>query len=341
MKVFNLDPASHAPAFADRGFVHIPGGLDEEYYATLAPQVEDFLRRGLMPEFAVGDKQQALYELPHGRGCYPELFETIGAICGLDPNAIVLSERHIKSYEPHAIPDPPAHKDRFASQISVGLSIRVPEGSALVLYPDDHLDVNPFNSSKELRTSLSPENLPETYLPDARRVEIHDKPGDVIVFRGHAIWHLRSRPAGTTMVYLKFNVFNCDPLGEDPSSVTRREETLRYLGLPDEELEGLIPLVGRRVDYVHRRYNRDWKEVIGVVLWGERDFAIDEAELRGLRAMDGRLPVWSVVERMGDGPSASGLEKVRRLAARGVIDLVAPSMQPGVEAPEHAQCQTS
>jgi hypothetical protein len=339
--MFNFNPSFHSTAFAERGFVHIPRGLSQEFFELLAPQVEDYLQGRLMPDFAVGDKQQALYELPNGQSCDRELFEVVGSVCGLDPPDLVLSERHIKTYESHAIPDPPAHKDRFASEISVGFSIRVPEGSALVLYPDDHLEVNPFNSSKELRASLSPQQLPEAYLTDAGRVMIHDAPRDVIMFRGNAIWHLRSRPAGTTMLYLKFNACNCDPLGEDPSTSVRQEETLRSLGLTDGELENLVPLVGRRVDYIQRRYNRDWKEVIGVVLWGEPHFTIDEAELQALRAMDGRCRVRSVVEQMEDGLAGSGLDKIRRLAERGVIDLVTPGQSHLVRSQEPARCQMS
>jgi hypothetical protein len=136
MKIFNFDPALFASAFAERGFVHIPRGLTEEFYSLLAPRVVDDLRGGLMPAFAVGDKQQALSDLPNGTDFRRELFEAVAVVCGLDPRDIVLSERHIKSYEPHAVPDPPAHKDRFASQIAVGFSIHIPEGSVLVLYPD-------------------------------------------------------------------------------------------------------------------------------------------------------------------------------------------------------------
>jgi hypothetical protein len=103
----------------------------------------------------------------------------------------------------------------------------------------------------------------------------------------------------------------------------------------------LIPLLGRRVDYVQRRYNRDWKEIIGVVLWGENPFTIDEAELRALRSMDGRQRVRSVVEEMGDGPAGNGLNKIRRLAARGVIDLVVPRPAKQVRSQELAACPMS
>ena len=83
------------------------------------------------------------------------MIETVAAVCGLHPRDVVLSERHIKVYEPNAVPDPPAHKDRFASQIAVGFSVHVPEGSTLVFYPYDHLEINPFNSSTELREPLA------------------------------------------------------------------------------------------------------------------------------------------------------------------------------------------
>src|ERR1041384_3312026 len=45
----------------------------------------------------------------------------------------------------------PARKDRFASEISVGLSVHVKEGSTLELYPYDELETNPFNTTVQLR----------------------------------------------------------------------------------------------------------------------------------------------------------------------------------------------
>ena len=44
---------------------------------------------------------------------------------------------------------------------------------------------------------------------------------------------------------------------EDPASAAFRKRTQDLLAQPDEELENMIPLLGRRVDYVQRRYNRD------------------------------------------------------------------------------------
>ncbi|MBV8317546.1 MAG: hypothetical protein JOZ53_21610 [Planctomycetaceae bacterium] len=322
-KMFNFDPARYTSAYAEQGYIHIPKGLTEEFYGLLAGQVEDYIKSKPLKDFAIGDKQQALYQLPDGPHYYRELIETVAAVGGLHPRDVVLSERHIKVYEPNAVPDPPAHKDRFASQIAVGFSVHVPEGSTLVFYPSDHLEINPFNSSTELRASLSQDRVPETYLRSARRVEIHDSPRDVVMFRGNSIWHLRAKPAGTTMLYLKFNAWNCDPLGEDPLTPERRDVTRRSLGLPDDELEDMVPLIGRRVDYIHRRYNRNWEEVIGIILWGKHHFTIDEQELQILQAIDGRRTLRSVIDEVGCGPGAAAcLERARRLAAHGVIDMV-------------------
>src|SRR5438067_389013 len=82
--------------------------------------------------------------------------------------ARVLSERHIKAYDADARPEPDAHKDRFASEISVGIAIRVQPGSTLVLYPYDEVGVNPFNSSAELYASLSSTEHPRVALRSAR-----------------------------------------------------------------------------------------------------------------------------------------------------------------------------
>src|SRR5208282_1868933 len=98
-------------------------------------------------------------------------------------------------------------------------------------------------------------------------------------------------PAGTVMLYLKMNSFNCDPLGEDAATADFRKRSTELLAHSDAELGQMILLLGRRVDYIHSRYNRDWKEVLGVVLWGERHFTIDPDELRALQAVDGRRSV--------------------------------------------------
>jgi hypothetical protein len=140
------------------------------------------------------------------------------------------------------------------------------------------------------------------------------------MFRGNTMWHLRARAANTVMLYFKLNAFNSDPLGEDPRTAEHRSRTRRLLAGPDAYLADTIPLLSRRVDYVHRRWNHQWTETLGVVLYGEKHFTIDEEELRALRAMDGRRTVREVIAAVGGGASLVG--KLRRLAERGVVDLI-------------------
>jgi hypothetical protein len=320
--MFSFDPKHYAATYAEHGFVHIPHGLSEEFYNILAKQVEDHLHGELLKNFALGDKQQALYQFPNEH-FHRELLEGIAGVCGFDPAKLVLSERHIKAYDVHADPSPLAHKDRFASEVSVGFSVRVPEGSTLVLYPYDELEINSFNSSAELRASLRPDTLPEKTLKEAARVEIKDAARDVMMFRGNAIWHLRARPAGTVMVYFKLNTFNCDPIGEDPSAVAFRRRSQELAACSDDDLEALIPLLGRRVDAIQCRYNHQWQEVFGVVLWGEKHLTIDDSEFRALKAIDGQRPLGEIIDVMGTTSSRSErLHKLRFLAVHGAIDLV-------------------
>jgi hypothetical protein len=322
-KMVNFDPAQYSEAFARQGYVHIPQGVTEEYYTRLESHVNENFRSHMMKEFAIGDKQQSKYEFPDDGDYVQEFFDAVGKVCGFKPGELVLSERHIKHYESDAVPNPHAHKDRFASQISVGISVHVQEGSTLVLYPHEMREVNPFNSSTRLRASLSREEYPEPVLKNMRSVEIQDSPRDVIIFHGNNTWHLRKNAALTTMLYLKLNAFNCDPLGEDPFTEEYRKHTQKAIDMHDRQLEQLVPLLGRRVDYIHRYYNRDWNEVLGVVLWNENHFTIDEQEFALLKAVDGKHELKTILQGLNsDGDKGILLQKVRRLADRGVIDLV-------------------
>ena len=320
-RMFNFDPDRYADEFAERGYVHIPEGLPEEFYSRLVRYVEEEFNKKHLKEFARGDKQQAMFEFLEPEH-YDELRETVAAICRIEPSSLTLSERHIKEYELGADPYPLAHKDRFGSEIAVGFSILVPEGSTLVFYPEDDLTVNPFNSTAELRSSYPPDALPDEGLKKARRVEIQDRPRDVQMFRGNAIWHLREHGAGTTVLYLKLNTYNCDTLGEDPHSSEIRKSTLSTFDSAASMWAASIPVVARRVDYIHRRYSRDWSELYGVVIYGQPHTNITEAEFEALRSMDGQRTVAEIASQMErSGKVRDPVEAIRQLAQRGIVDL--------------------
>jgi hypothetical protein len=326
-RLFDFDPAEYASRYAADGFAYVPKGLTADYHAALVRQVERSLEHQRLNQFALGHKQQALYEFQDEGGGLRELQEVIGAITGHDPSRLILSERHIKAYEAQAAPTPTPHKDRMASQVSVGFAVSVSPGSKLVLYPYDEVSVNPFNSWAEFEASLWPHQRPEVALRHARKVEIADGPRDVVLFRGNAIWHHRLNAAGTTMVYLKLNEFNSDPLAEDPRTAEHHRQSERAVASANGSLAGMIPVIGRRVDSVQRRYTRQWGEVPGVVMVGEPWRAISEDEFQMLVAADGRRPVAEVVASVARDSAQRDdvLGKLVRLASLSVIDLVRPS----------------
>ena len=326
-KMFSFHPADFAEQFARQRFVHIRGGLTREFRAMLTAQVERYLRGPLMDDYAIGDKQQAQYQFPDDDNYLDQLFEGVGGVCGLEAGKMILSERHIKTYDDNADPCPLAHKDRFASEITVGIPVHVPTTSTLILYPDDELDLNPFASSTEMRTSLTPDRYPEAALDRARRVELRTEPGDIVMFLGHRIWHMRWHAAGTASLFLKLNTFHCDPLGEDPRHDEMRSRSDAALALTDRELEDWTPMLGSRVDCVQRRYDRFWRETVGVTCYRGNQITIDESELAALRCMNGRNSVAALITNLGWRFS---LQSLRRLAAAGVVDLLPREESPAV-----------
>jgi hypothetical protein len=325
MKLFAFDPMDYREVYARRGWVHIPGGLTPEFFSLLDRQVGETLGQSSLPEFQLGGKQQALYEFPAGGNYLEELRSGVGTVTGLDASQLVLAERHIKAYEADAECEPSPHKDRFASQVSVGFSVRIPEASRLVLYPTSDVSVNPYHSWAELRAAFPAERSPERILSGAEAISISDRPGDVVMFRGNALWHKRSNPANAIVLYLKLNGTNCDTLGEDPGSAQRRAETLILAERGDLELLSLVPELGRAMLRVERRSSRDWQESIHVCVAGAPPIEIDETELAILRAADGRTPVALFPKQP---PLRSVLcEHVRRLARIGAIDLRAAREQ--------------
>lgn len=222
MRIFAFNPDDYREHYARHGWAYVQNGIAPEFLDALREFTSrSFTDHRVEGESIGGRKDQALYEFPEETNFPDEVFDTIAAVCGLDRDGMTLSERHIKAYDADAPPDPVAHKDRNASQVSVGLSIEIPTGSRLVLFPEDDVWPNPFDISGALIESLAPERHPSVVLRDAREVVIEDSPGDVVMFRGAELWHLRRHAAGAVNLYLKMNDFGSDPLGEDPRNAGR------------------------------------------------------------------------------------------------------------------------
>src|SRR3712207_5779516 len=130
MRVFDFDPAEYREQYATQGWVHIKGGVSGDFLAALQDFVQRKFEEQKVEGKAIGgDKEQALYEFPPEVDFPGELFDVVAAVGGLNRETMTLSERHIKAYNSDAPDDPVPHKDRVSSQISVGLSIDIPERS--------------------------------------------------------------------------------------------------------------------------------------------------------------------------------------------------------------------
>jgi len=323
MRIFAFDAEEYRGQYADRGWVHIKGGISPEFLEELRAFVRESLSEHHVEGTAIGgSKDQALFEFPQETAFPDEVFDVIAAMAGLNRATMTLSERHVKAYYGDTPPELLPHKDRFASQVSVGLSIDIPAESRLLLYPHSHLEVNPYNISGALPKSLPPAERPEAIAATAEAVEIDDSAGDVVAFRGSAIWHCRRRAAGAVNLYLKMNDFGCDPLGEDPATTERREATLAAVSSrPD--LDDMVPVVSRRFDNVARTYLRDsWEDVLAAQVFDSAPVTISAREFELLRALDGRRHVADVLGILDDDRAAA-TERLRDLADREVIDLLA------------------
>jgi hypothetical protein len=312
MVVFTFDPADHRDQFLSQGWVVIRNGASPEFVAHVRQFVEREIGSAAFDDFAIsGKKGQARYEFPAETNFPDELFDAIATTCGLDRETIALSERHINAYDASANPNPAPHKDRDASKISCGICIE-PADSELVIYPGASRELNPFTSSATYYASLPADEKPEVALRPEQEVVIKDEPGDVMMFYGSAIWHMRRNSARSVNLYMKFNDFDYDPLGEDPNTIERQTCTSELLNgnggaLPTDA----VVRVSRRLESLSAQRSRNQIDVRQAKLWGQDPVLLDADELH-------------LLERLNGGTAVGSLDQglVRRLAERGLVDLV-------------------
>jgi len=322
LKVFSFDPEELAGLYSAQGWIHVPGGATAEFCDYVRDLVTMHRNEPLHGKGIGGSKDQLLLELPEGFDLRGSLLDPIACAAGLDPAGLTISERHVKMYSSEADPSPRPHKDRFASQVALGISIDIPDGSHLVLYPDRDVSVNPLLRAG-LIDSLPEERQPQRVLADAPEVVIHDQPGDVVAFRGSSMWHLRRRCASTVIVYFKCNDFGSDPLGEDPRTSARRERTVA-LSATDDAMLDAVPCLSASFESVTREYGRDLSlEWLNVNLWDRPPFMISALELELLKQTGARRSARELVTELASEPNGDrpALDALRRLCEMGALDL--------------------
>jgi hypothetical protein len=313
MKVFSFDPSEHRETFLSQGWLHIKNGVTPEFVDVMKEFVARELSAEHLKQFALsGKKGQGRFEFPPEVDFPGEMFDVIAEVCGLDREAIALSERHINAYDNDAKPDPAPHKDRDASKVSVGLCIE-PADSEVVIYPGASRERNPYVSAATYYDSLSTDQKPQNTLTEDQAVAIRDEPGDVVMFYGSEIWHLRRRSAGSVNLYLKFNDFDYDPLGEDPTTIERQERTRQLLS-GNGDLNHAVVKPSRQLEQLTHVYSRNALQVRQAKIWGRNPLALGEKEFQILQSLNGG----KAVAALGDDAP----EHVRRLAEHGVVDLL-------------------
>jgi hypothetical protein len=313
MKVFSFDPSEHRETFLSQGWLHIKNGVTPEFVEVMKEFVARELSEEQLKQFALaGKKGQGRFEFPPEVDFPGEMFDVIAEVCGLDRETIALSERHINAYNNDAKPDPAPHKDRDASKVSVGLCIE-PADSEVVIYPGASRERNPYVSAASYYDSLSTDQKPENTLTEDQAVAIRDEPGDVVMFYGSEIWHLRRRSAGSVNLYLKFNDFDYDPLGEDPTTIERQERTRQLLS-GNGDLNHAVVKPSRQLEQLTHVYSRNALQVRQAKIWGRNPLALGEKEFQILQSLNGGKEVAA----LGDDAE----EHVRRLAEHGVVDLL-------------------
>jgi hypothetical protein len=213
--MFNFDPGVARADLEQSGYVHLHGVLDQAAIDNLT----DFLKKVLhenvdeQGEWRIyGKKRQFLFDFPDSESA-EEFRRGMAALTGIDYADLTISERHLKVYDRDAAPWPAPHKDRAASQISIGLPVSIPENSSACVFPGLQSGPNPEEHAVFMTDRDHP-HLDEIY-QSKECVMLHERPGDLVAFFGSSIYHERVHPAGAAILYIKINGAGSDPLGED------------------------------------------------------------------------------------------------------------------------------
>lgn len=333
MKVFSFNPKEFSSDYSNKGFVHIPSGISAEFLEFAQKFTDDALathqEKSLAQWAFKGKKSQFLFEFPESVNFKKDVKDVVGDLGRLDRDKVRLCERHIKVYNENAPATPAPHKDRVASEVTVGIPLKVPDNSHIILYPNQCREINPFASTAQHRASLDDNALPENVLAGVDPEILRVWPGDVVFFKGSSIYHERMNPANTSLLYLKFNGMNLDPLGEDPSTTIQREASVQALDdLRDEALLKTTVGVSPRLENINRQYSRlYWKELLQFNIWDQPGVSVSEYEFNLVRVLGHeQMQVADLLRRSGaDGAALyEHIHAVRRLVHLGAFDLVFP-----------------
>jgi len=213
--IFKYDPETGRADFDRLGYAHLKDIMSDDFIEYL----EAFYKRSeaeAAPEATdwkiYGKKRQFVFDFPSPADAN-EFRAGMARLTGLDEDTFTISERHLKVYDEDAQAWPAPHKDRAASQISIGLPIKLPEGSSVCVFPDMERGPN----TEERAVFLTDRDHPDLshIYQNEKAVLLNESIGDLVVFWGSAIFHERVNAANAAILYIKANSDGRDPLGEN------------------------------------------------------------------------------------------------------------------------------
>ena len=347
MKPFSFAAREFAQDLSERGYVHIRDGVTAQFLQFANEQLSRCRKAAhneLLAREIKSKKRQYLFDLPDHVAFLDELLGDLAVLTGCHPSALTLSERHIMIYDENAVSLPPLHKDRLASEFSVGIPLEPSGCGRIALSPGctgeiNLLDNAVYDNAEYLHRppAMSPRAIDRWNSDDGKRssprrldgtalIELEAKPGDVVVFRGSSIYHGRIHSAKSSILYFKLNTMRLDPLGEDPSTEIQRTNTVELLSRKDdEELLNSVVELSPRLQHVNRQYSRlHWKSLLRVNVSGEEEFTISDEDLSFLFALRGRQRVRDIL--VGSGVDCEDLlshaPRLRRLGMLGGINFL-------------------
>lgn len=213
--VFKYDPSSAHTAFKAQGYVHLKDILTDEFVEFMTAFYRDTQNshRNEKENWKVyGKKRQYLFEFPSKETAIA-FRDGMAQVTGFDKDAFTISERHLKVYDEAAQPWPAPHKDRAASEVSIGLPVQLPEGSSVCVFPELQFGAN----TEERAVFLTDRDHPdlEHVYKNEKAVMLNEQVGDLVVFLGSSIFHERVNAGGAAILYIKANGDGRDPLGEN------------------------------------------------------------------------------------------------------------------------------
>ncbi len=323
MKVFTGALSKYAANFAAEGWIHIPGMVHRDFVRAALSSTGKPDHHPLPPANIGGQKSHMLFQFPPGIDYVKDFALPVSELCGLNLARFTLSQRHVMRYAADAKDMPKVHKDRFASSISIGIPLFVPQSSCLVLYPYDDSQANKFMTT-ELRRSLPAERLPEVSLARWRAVEITDRPGDLIAFRGSRAWHTRRNPRNAAHLYVMVNDLLLDPLSEDPAADLNRQRSLAFVTSESSDRDNTVIIQGRQLDTVSRHRHRNGAATYTARVWPDRTVYLTESEEKVIGCLADGMQ-YAAVRDLIPGCGFAGRYEldvaIERLLAEGVLDI--------------------